>query len=226
MAVRRVGEHFYVQLTHREQVELLAKYRAGDTEARNELVNAMSRFAVVCAAKFRCDNRRFPTDDRIQVAMLGVMRAIESWEPERGMLTTYVAKAIWSRLLRHIQGDGFIRIPIHRAGGEGLPRVTFPMAHTGTERKSKSDVRADWAVSKSDGSDARLAEQDDRQIVQDALAELPLQYRTIVLRIADGETQTEIAEDLGIRRQAVSQMYGRAVAVLRKDERLRSLVAA
>jgi RNA polymerase sigma-B factor len=72
-------------------VERFVAYRAsGDRRLRNELVEAHRWIAVTCARKFR--GRGELIEDLVQVAMLGLVKAVERFDPTSG--TPFVAFAM------------------------------------------------------------------------------------------------------------------------------------
>ena len=85
--------------------------RSGDSSIRDELVQAHLRLAHHLALRFT--NRGIPTDDLIQVASLGLLRAVERFEPERGLeFSTFATPTIVGELKRHFRDKGWaIRVP-------------------------------------------------------------------------------------------------------------------
>ncbi len=91
---------------------LFATYRrTGDTKLRNELVEAHVRLAEFCARRF--SYRGEPFDDLRQVALLGLLKAVERFEPERGVrFTSFATPTIVGELKRHFRDKGWaVRVP-------------------------------------------------------------------------------------------------------------------
>lgn len=87
-------------------------YRAtGDEDLRDRIVEAHVRLAVHLARRF--DNRGVPLDDLVQVASLGLLKAVERFEPERGHeFSTFATPTIMGELKRHFRDKGWtIRVP-------------------------------------------------------------------------------------------------------------------
>ena len=64
-----------------------AEYRkTGDRDLRNKLIEDHRWLAVHCARRFA--HKGEPLDDLIQVAMLGVLKAIDRFEPGYGVMFT------------------------------------------------------------------------------------------------------------------------------------------
>lgn len=88
------------------------EYRqSGDVAIRDELAEAHLRLAVHLARRF--DNRGVPLDDLVQVASLGLLKAIERFEPERGLeFSTFATPTIIGELKRHFRDKGWsVRVP-------------------------------------------------------------------------------------------------------------------
>jgi RNA polymerase sigma-B factor len=85
--------------------------RTGDRAVRDELVAARLRLAVHLARRF--ENRGVPLDDLTQVASLGLLKAIERFEPERGLeFSTFATPTIVGELKRHFRDKGWaVRVP-------------------------------------------------------------------------------------------------------------------
>lgn len=78
-------------ITPEEEVELAAKIKKGDIEARNRLVEANLRFGISIAKQYQ--GRGLPLEDLINEATLGMLHAAEKFEPERGF--KFISYAIW-----------------------------------------------------------------------------------------------------------------------------------
>jgi len=85
--------------------------RTGDPTVRDELVSAHLRLAIHLARRF--NNRGVPLDDLIQVASLGLLKAVERFEPERGLeFSTFATPTIVGELKRHFRDKGWsVRVP-------------------------------------------------------------------------------------------------------------------
>jgi RNA polymerase sigma-B factor len=87
--------------------QLLARYhRRGDLAAREELVKRFLPFARELALRYSYTNE--PFDDLFQVASLGLIKALDRFEPERGTkFTSYAAPTILGELKRHFRDKGW-----------------------------------------------------------------------------------------------------------------------
>ena len=82
---------------------LFERYRRhGDRAVRNELIEAHRWLAVHCARRF--EHRGEPLDDLVQVAQLGVLKAVERYEPERGgSFAAFAVPTVLGELKRHFR---------------------------------------------------------------------------------------------------------------------------
>src|SRR3712207_5519362 len=78
-------------LTHQEEISLSRRARAGDQRSRKKLVERNLRLVVSVAKNYR--GMGLPFEDLIQEGNLGLLRAVEKFDPELGhRFSTY---AIW-----------------------------------------------------------------------------------------------------------------------------------
>jgi RNA polymerase sigma-B factor len=92
--------------------ELLATYYEDrDTNAREELVKRFLPFARKLALRYV--HSREPLDDLVQVACVGLLNAIERFEPGRGKkFTSFAAPTIVGELKRHFRDKGWtVHVP-------------------------------------------------------------------------------------------------------------------
>jgi RNA polymerase sigma-B factor len=92
--------------------KLLERYRrTRDETVREELVSRFLPFARGLALRYRGGSE--PTDDLIQVASLGLVKAIDRFEPERGVpFTAFAAPTILGELRRHFRDRVWtVRVP-------------------------------------------------------------------------------------------------------------------
>jgi RNA polymerase sigma-B factor len=91
---------------------LLRRYhRWGDLAAREELCERFLPLARDLALRYTYTDE--PLDDLVQVASLGLVKAIDRFEPDRGTkFTSYAAPTILGELKRHFRDKGWaLRVP-------------------------------------------------------------------------------------------------------------------
>ena len=83
--------------------ELFRRYKeTGDPDAREQLVMSHMNLVRFLANKFK--NRGEPLDDLMQVGYLGLLKAIDRFDPERGLeFTTFATPTILGEIKRHFR---------------------------------------------------------------------------------------------------------------------------
>src|SRR5215210_4451898 len=101
-------------LTHKEEVDLSKRAKAGDRKARERLIEKNLRLVVSVAKKYR--NQGLPFGDLIQAGNIGLMKAVEKFDPDRGFrFSTYDTWWIRQAVQRAVADTGrTIRGPVHR----------------------------------------------------------------------------------------------------------------
>jgi RNA polymerase sigma-B factor len=98
-----------------ERAELRQKFAdyaaTRDTALRDQLIAAHLGLAEYLARRFA--NRGEPLDDLIQVASVGLLKAVDRFDPERGLeFSTYATPTIVGELKRHFRDKGWaVRVP-------------------------------------------------------------------------------------------------------------------
>jgi RNA polymerase sigma-B factor len=94
------------QARETERQLLLRYHREGDLAAREELVERFLPLARDLALRYSYTDE--PFDDLLQVASLGLIKAIDRFEPGRGTkFTSYAAPTILGELKRHFRDKGW-----------------------------------------------------------------------------------------------------------------------
>src|SRR5690348_5950489 len=82
--------------------ELVGRYRRGDPRARATLIERYLPLARRLARRYRGGPE--PLDDLVQVASLGLVKAVDRWEPERGIaFSSFAVPTILGELRRHFR---------------------------------------------------------------------------------------------------------------------------
>ena len=100
-------------LTPEEEVELAGRIRAGDAQARTHMIRCNLRLVVKIAHDYA--NLGMPLPDLISEGNIGLMKAVERFDPSKGgKLSTYAAWWIKQSIKRALANQSkTIRLPVH-----------------------------------------------------------------------------------------------------------------
>src|SRR5881392_2566284 len=100
-------------LTPEQEIELAAKIKKGDREARALMIRSNLRLVVKIAHDYA--NLGLPLLDLISEGNIGLMKAVERFNPSKGAkLSTYAAWWIKQSIRRALANQGkTIRLPVH-----------------------------------------------------------------------------------------------------------------
>jgi RNA polymerase sigma-B factor len=103
--------------------KLLQRYHNdGDLDAREELVLRLMPLARQLAGRYRHAGE--PQEDLVQVACVGLLKAVDRYEPERGVgFTRYAVPTILGELKRHFRDKGW-SVHVPRATQELVLKVS------------------------------------------------------------------------------------------------------
>jgi len=100
--LRHLGEH--TQLTREQEYELAGRARKGDEAARQTLATCNLAFVVAVAKKFASRGARL--DDLIQEGNVGLMKAIEHFDPKKNVrFATYAVWWIRAYITRYLKDN-------------------------------------------------------------------------------------------------------------------------
>ena len=95
----------FTSLSETEELELARKIKNGDTEAKEKFIQANLKLVRYIANMYR--NRGIPIDDLIQEGNIGLMIAVDKFDPEKGnRFTTFAVEYI----------NGYIKVAIPKLG--------------------------------------------------------------------------------------------------------------
>lgn len=94
---------------HERNRELLSAAKSGDTEAETKLLEENAGLLRSVVRRFL--GRGTDEEDLIQIGTIGMLRAIRSFDPDRGTLfSTYAVPLILGELRRHFRDSGPVKI--------------------------------------------------------------------------------------------------------------------
>ena len=203
------AQGFPKPLTEKEEKEYFLKYKNGDKEAKDKLINHNLRLVAHIVKKYAGTSE---ADDLISVGTIGLIKAINTFEYGKGtQLSTYAARCIENEILM-------------------LLRVS---------KKHKNVMSLDESLGQDkDGNDIELADiipADEEEVLSQVennvitakinkLIDKKLSQREaeiIKMRYGIGGkpalTQREVATKLGISRSYISRLETKAIEIIKKE---------
>jgi RNA polymerase sigma-B factor len=228
----------------RNDKELLRRYhQRGDTEAREQLIEQY--LPLVRSLARRYSYRGEQLEDLVQVGCIGLIKAIDRFDIDRGVeLTTYATPNIIGEIKRHFRDKGWsIRVP------RGLQELNVRLSHlleeltvqlerspTIPELAKAADVEEEDVLEAlesgqayatlslsapsggDDDSDLDPLESLGTLELAPGLAALDERERRILhLRFFEGLTQSQIAQQVGISQMHVSRLIRRSIEKMRDE---------
>lgn len=196
-------------LSIQEEREYLKRYKEGDLEAREVLINRNLRLVAHVIKKYQ--QTGYDMDDLLSVGTIGLIKAVNTFKVEKGSrLATYAAKCVENEILMMFRA------------GKKISREVSIYDPIGTDKDGETVSLLDVL----EAGDREVLEtviiRQDVRILYEAYQEKLTEMERTVIRMRYGlfgakeHTQREIAEQLGISRSYVSRIEKRAVSHMRE----------
>ena len=136
-------------MSHQEEIKLSRATKAGDARARRCLIEKNLRLVVSVAKKYR--GMGLPFEDLIQEGNIGLMQAVEKFDPDRGYrFATYATWWIRQAVARAATNKGrTIRLPAHIAQKINKMARTYNELYSETAHQPTDEEvaqRLKWSV--------------------------------------------------------------------------------
>src|SRR6185503_14369014 len=188
----------------------------GDDAAREALVHRYRGLVRALAARYV--NWGEPFDDLVQVAWIGLLKAIERYDAERGVqFPTYATPTIVGEIRRYYR-DRAWAVHVPRSVQELRVRVNATIDQWSAEH-GEAPTTAQLAEYLDVSPEERGFDQvDASMLLAGGLDDLAERERQIVaMRFEEGLTQSQIAARIGISQMHVSRLLRRALSQLRSS---------
>lgn len=202
---------FEKPLTPEEEIDYLNRFKVEkDENAKEVLIERNMRLVAHIAKKY--NNSSEDQDDLISIGTIGLIKAIETYNVEKGTrLATYASKCIENEILMNIRTNKKNRVQVSLQDPIGMDKEGNEISLIdvlGTDIDYILDqVELKVQISK-------LYEQLDKILTQREKEIVKLRYG---LTQSGYKTQREIAQKLNISRSYVSRIEKRALKKLRKE---------
>lgn len=175
--LREVGD--VALLTRVEETALAKRVRKGDPVAREHMIRANLRLVVKIAREY--ENFGLPLLDLINEGNIGLMKAVERFDPSKGAkLSTYGSLWIKERIRRALANQSrTIRLPVHVAAGiyninRAESRLRAEMGHEVTDEeiadhlglRLKSITKLRRAALRTTSLDAPLSDENSHTVAE------------------------------------------------------------
>lgn len=201
-------QSFPQPLSTQEEEQLLQEMRKGDTACRNRLIEHNLRLVAHVVKKY--SNTMYETDDLISIGTIGLIKAVDSFNPEKGIrLATYASRCIENELLM-----------LMRSSKKQSKEVSL-FDPIGADKEGNTIQLLDICVAEEVDLVEQMEEQQKISKLQEYIDKVltKREKEIIVLRYGlHGErevTQREIADKLNISRSYVSRIEKKALKKLK-----------
>jgi RNA polymerase sigma-B factor len=182
---------------------LNAWYERRDFDARRRLIEGQLPLVRALASRFVRDGEQL--EDLVQVGSVGLIKAVDRYDPRRGSsLTAYAVPTIVGEIRRHLR-DGTQPLRVPRAQRGLSPVRAVPL-------EAAEDLVSDAAAER------RFELGEERLLLESGLRTLARRERRIVqLRYFGGLSQRRIAAELGLSQVHVSRLLRQSLGKLRAE---------
>ncbi|PIC65456.1 RNA polymerase subunit sigma-70 [Sporosarcina sp. P13] len=200
------GQAFLRPLSKAEEAECLRRLAEGDDSARDELIEHNMRLVAHIVKKFQPKHELL--DDYISIGAIGLMKAINSFTPDRKTkLATYAARCIENEILMYLRTQKKVQKDVSLYEPIGL------------DKDGQSLEIADLLQTDDIPPQTTVEQNEQKERLYKHLSKLDSRELEIIQRrygLLDDQpmTQKEIAEQLNISRSYVSRIEKRAIVKL------------
>lgn len=202
-----VRSSFPKPLSEKEEEEKIRLACEGDEEAKRTLIEHNLRLVAHIAKKYTGGNT--DADDLVSVGTIGLMKAVSTFRPEVGRLTTYASRCIENEILMLLRASKKLKANISLSEPVGADKDGNSIL--------VSDLLGTDANALSDEAEIRIESSRAMKLIPKLLT--PREQKIVFLRYgltgAAPKPQHVVAKMLGISRSYVSRIEKKALEKLR-----------
>lgn len=203
----RKNNAFPPPLSPEEEKEALERMQQGDESARDKLIEHNLRLVAHVVKKYA---NAYETDDLISVGSIGLMKAVATYNPEKGSsLATFAARCIENEILMLFRSTKKFRNDVSLSDPVGVDK-------DGNEL-TLLDLLSEKEDSVFEAVETRVTAAHLAVIMKRVLTDREYQILSLRYGLKGGVplAQREVAERLGISRSYISRIEARAVQKIR-----------
>ena len=200
------NEIFPNPLSEKEEAECIEKMLAGDTKARNTLVEHNLRLVAHISKKYGNESNN---EDLISIGTIGLIKGVNTFIPEKNpKLVTYIARCIENEILMYLR-------TLKKQSGEVSMDETI-----GTDKEGNSLSLSDILQTDEEDVADIISSRYDAQVLRAVMKKILKQSEYDILSQRYGlnnmprKTQREVANMMGISRSYVSRIEKKALEKL------------
>lgn len=197
-------------LTPEEESIYLEKYKNGDEESRNILIERNLRLVAHMSKKYNLSN--VDQEDLISIGTIGLIKGINSFKPDKGVrLATYAARCIDNEILMYLRSIKKIGAEVYLEETIGKDKddntVTLQEILENSEMSVEEEVNLKFQIRK----------------LYKKMKEILKDREKLILELRFGldgnkpKTQNQIAKMMGISRSYVSRIETKAIGKLANE---------
>ena len=200
------NEIFPNPLSEKEEAECIEKMLAGDTKARNTLVEHNLRLVAHISKKYGNESNN---EDLISIGTIGLIKGVNTFNPEKNpKLVTYIARCIENEILMYLR-------TLKKQSGEVSMDETI-----GTDKEGNSLSLSDILQTDEEDVADIISSRYNAQVLRAVMKKILKQSEYDILSQRYGlnnmprKTQREVANMMGISRSYVSRIEKKALEKL------------
>ncbi len=203
------SEYLPPPLTKEEEQNLYNEISQGKESSKNKLIVHNLRLVVYIAKKF--ENSGVPIDDLISIGTIGLIKAVNTFSPERSIkLATYASRCIENEILMYLRKTSNMKNEVS---------IEEPL---NTDWDGNELLLCDILGSEADIVNKDIEQELEKKLLLQAVDKLNSREKLIMemrfgLNSKKEFTQKQVADELGISQSYISRLEKKIIKRLRND---------